>query len=252
MHLITPINRNTVAVSLNGKKANGLLYTSASISCGSKEFSEKALQQPLHLQTSHITSIVGVGGEHHPVAVVCNVTLNFSGLNIDVPLHVISNLHHSVILGIDDFMEANKIKIDMEHKKMIIHYSDIKIFAIQSDAGVARTTKSLVIPAKSEVDITVRVSRRHPVVLDPASSLIKTNLAGAKCLVTSFWIASFTKQAHIVFQVMNPTVNDINLPIKITVALVSDIDRNSVTTLHDPHACQSKPACSYEIFRHLK
>ena len=96
-HLITPINRNTVALSLNDKKTNGLLDKAAIISCRSKEFLENALRQPLNLQTSHITSIVGLGGEHHPVAGVCNVTLNFSGLSIDVPLHVISNLHHSVI-----------------------------------------------------------------------------------------------------------------------------------------------------------
>ena len=55
-------------------------------------------------------------------------------------------------------MERNKVKIDMEHKKMIMHDSDIKVLTIQSDAGVARTIKPLVLPAKSEVDIAVCVS----------------------------------------------------------------------------------------------
>ena len=206
VHLITPINKNTVAVTLKNKKTNALLDTGASISCANKEFLEKALQQPLNLQPSHITSIVGVGGEHHPVAGVCKVTLNFSGLNIDVPFHVISNHHHSIILGID-FMERNKVKIDMEHKKMIMHDSDIKVLTIQSDAGVARTIKPLVLPAKSEVDIAVRVSRRKPnetVLLEPSPALAKANLAGAKCLVT-------LHKNKATVRLMNPTENDINL-----------------------------------------
>ena len=241
VHLITPINKNTVAVTLNSKKTNGLLDTGASISCANKEFLEKALQQPLNLQPSHITSIVGVGGEHHPVAGVCTVTLNFSGLNIDVTFHVISNLHHSIILGID-FMERNKVKIDMEHKKMIMHDSDIKVLTIQSDAGVARTIKPLVLPAKSEVDIAVRVSCRKPnetVLLEPFPALAKANLAGAKCLVT-------LHKNKATVRLMNPTENDINLPCKTTVALVSDVDINSITTFHDPNAHQAGPVYACE------
>ena len=86
------------------------------------------------------------------------------------------------------------------------------------------------------------MSRRHPdetVVLEAAPSLIKNNLAGLKCLVT-------LQKNKAAFRLMNQTENNINLPIKTTVALVSDIDRNSVTTRHDPYACQSKPACAYE------
>ena len=92
-------------------------------------------------------------------------------------------------------------------QKMIIHDRDIKGFTIQSATGVARTSKSLVIPAKTGVDIAIRVSRRHPKYNSPtwtSAFIDQANLAGAECLVTLH-----KNEATFTYMLMNPTENNI-------------------------------------------
>ncbi|MEW8546932.1 MAG: hypothetical protein AB2693_25745, partial [Candidatus Thiodiazotropha sp.] len=77
--------------------------------------------------------------------------------------------------------------------------------------------------------------RRQPnetVLLEPAPSLLKSQLAGAKCLVS-------LHKNKATFRLMNPTEQNINLACKTTVALVSDIDINAINTLYDPMTSQS-------------
>ena len=69
-------------------------------------------------------SIVGVGGNHHPVLGVIEFEINYGTLCLTYAFYVIENLHHSIILG-HDFMEAHNVTLDIRGKTMSIQ-NDVK------------------------------------------------------------------------------------------------------------------------------
>ena len=84
-------------------------------------------------------------------------------------------------------MAKYKVKIDFNKKTVFIEDKLIRTSIVQSDSGLARVYHPAEIPANSQMNVLVRVSRRlsgDQVLLEPASSLNNRNLTGAKCLVT--------------------------------------------------------------------
>ena len=115
----------------------------------------------LKIQTSHISNIVGVGGERHAVFDQVELTLNISGMNAHQKFIVIDQLHHPLILGLD-FMQTYQVHIDFHHKILIIGKDAIVgALACDSKYGYARCIKSEVIQPGTETVIPVKLSGSH-------------------------------------------------------------------------------------------
>ena len=67
VHLVAPLQKNTILVSVTGRKTQGLIERGASISVVSREFLRKTKICTDELQKSDIDHIVGVGSEKHEV-----------------------------------------------------------------------------------------------------------------------------------------------------------------------------------------
>lgn len=88
-------------------------------------------------------------------------------------MHVIQDLHHSFILGLD-FLTANHAQIDYDSNTLRINNQHVCQIITNSD--LARTTKSIVIPKRSEMMVPVLESRCRngdQVLLEPLPSLLK-------------------------------------------------------------------------------
>ena len=107
VNLIAPMHKNMVQISINGRKTNALCDTGASISCCNKAFLQKMLRSESGIKPTNIQTVVGVGGEQHSVSGKVDLDISFNGLTVSFAFHVIENLLHSLILGID-FMESTE------------------------------------------------------------------------------------------------------------------------------------------------
>ena len=101
------MHKNMVQISINCRKTNALCDTGASISYCNKAFRQKMLQSESGIKPANIQTVVGVGGEQHSVSGKVDLDISFNGLTVSFAFHVIKNLHHSLILGID-FMESTE------------------------------------------------------------------------------------------------------------------------------------------------
>ena len=222
------MSKNTVSVTINGKKTNALCDTGASISCMSKTFFNKAFNdENAKCTKSNISTIVGVGGTHHAVQGETNVDICFGSLTLNAKFYVIEDLHHSIILGID-FMEEHRVTLDIAAKKFIIEGS-AKVCTITTDAGVARTVRSTAIDPQSEVTVPVKVSRVKSgteVLLEPLSSLSYKNIIGAKSLVV-------VRNHKAVMRVLNPTNKTVYLKSNKSLANVVLIEPASVLSIDE-------------------
>lgn len=115
VNLVTSLHKNTILVSLFGRKMQGLLDTGASISCIGKSVLEKFNNKQIRLTASNLKQIVGVGGEAHSILGEVKLPISISGLVFEHSFYVLDRVHHSIILGID-FMHSNKVVIDVARK----------------------------------------------------------------------------------------------------------------------------------------
>ena len=220
VNFTTVMHKNTVQVSINACKTNALCDTGASISCISKAFLQKSCGE-VDLHASHIRSIVGVGGEQHCVDGMVNLTLSFSGLRVSFPFHVVNNLHHTIILGVD-FMERHNVKLDIANKTMSLH--DTMICSLQCSTGYARTCAPVYIDPNCEVDIGVKVSRCQngdQVLIEPVPGLEKYQIKCAKCVVK-------VRKGCAVIRILNPTDKVLTLKGNQIVGVVTPLVSNQV------------------------
>ena len=223
------MQKNTAQVSINGRKTNALCDTGASISCANKAFITKVLQTEANISPSHIKTVVGVGGEQHSVSGKIDLDICFSGVTVSYSFHVIENLHHSLILGLD-FMEAFKVKIDVGNKTMSI--LDAQVCMLSTNAGYARISNPVTIPPLSEADINIKISRctNEEVLVEPVAWLQKLNVQGAKCVVT-------VRKGKAIMRILNPSDKAVHLPGNKVIGIVTPLVQASVFTLspHIPH-----------------
>lgn len=159
INLVAPIRKNTIWVNIGGRKTHGLIDTGAGISCISKTFLDKTDFKNSTFQNCTLKEIIGVGGERHRILGKVDIPIAVSGFKISYHFYVLDSLHHSLILGID-FLKHHKVQIDLEAGK--VHIKD-KVFSaslITTKAGFARVAKSTCVPAVSEIELEVKVSRR--------------------------------------------------------------------------------------------
>lgn len=121
---------------------------------------------------------------------------------VQFAVHVIENLHHSLILGFD-LSTLTKINLILKLTPcyLKITSANSNVYSVQTRVGYARSAKSYTIPKQTETIVMVKVSRRKPndvVLLEPLDQLSSLNLVAAKSLVQ-------VKNSRGFFKIMNPT-----------------------------------------------
>lgn len=88
-------------ISIRKTKTFALIDTGASISCVSQSFLSKTDLANSKLESPDFSFIKGVSGQKLRVLGKIVLPISFSGQEFEFPVHVIENLHHSFILGMD-------------------------------------------------------------------------------------------------------------------------------------------------------
>ena len=101
------------------------------------------------------------------------------------------------------------------------------VCVINTNAGIARLTQPVEIPARSEMVVEVKISRQQhdkEVLLEPHGKLLGKKLGAAKCLVKLI-------NRKGVLRIMNPQCFEVALPQNYIVAHVMEIEQNQVFPL---------------------
>lgn len=212
-------------ISIRKTKTFALIDTGASISCVSQSFLSKTDLANSKLESPDFSFIKGVTGQKLRVLGKIVLPISFSGQEFEFPVHVIENLHHSFILGVD-FMQTNKVVISFATNTLCINNDSAKpiVCSIETNAGYARASKSFKIPSNSETLLEIKVSRRKTndvVLLEPSNNLSSLQLSAAKSLVHIKNLRGYLK-------VLNPTDKDISIPQNKVLAVVSEVDQKSI------------------------
>lgn len=212
-------------ISIRKTKTFALIDTGASISCVSQSFLSKTDLANSKLESPDFSFIKGVSGQKLRVLGKIVLPISFSGQVFEFPVHVIENLHHSFILGVD-FMQTNKVVISFATNTLCINNDSARpiVCSIETNAGYARASKSFKIPSNSETLLEIKVSRRKTndvVLLEPSNNLSSLQLSAAKSLVHIKNLRGYLK-------VLNPTDKDISIPQNKVLAVVSEVDQKSI------------------------
>ena len=204
-------------LNVGGQNVRALLDTGASITVMSANFLQKTCHNGAKLMKPIHQNIKGVTGNYLQVLGMLDIGLDIDNVKFKHRVHVIEDLHHSFILGLD-FLTANHANIDFNSNTLTINNNHV--CQIITNSGLARTTKSVVIPKRSETTISVLVSRcknGDQVLLEPLPSLMKNfHITAAKCLVK-------VQNRKAYLKILNPTYNDVRLRNNQTLATVVDI-----------------------------
>ena len=235
VNLVSSLQENTILVTIGDKKTRCLVDTGATISCASLAYLKKTGINCTHLKPANIKYITGVGNETHAVLGKLEIPITISGITISFEFFILQNLIHPVILGMD-FLKFHKVQIDLDKRTIYIQDKLVSACFLKRKTGLARTGKCVTIPAGSQMNIELKVSRRKPgevVLLEPIPNLQSKHLAGAKCLVT-------VKRGRVPMSLLNPTESDITIPGHTVVANVSDIDVDNIQSLDSHLQSQSR------------
>ena len=231
INLVTSLTKNKVLVKIGGQSVKALLDTGTGITVASYDFLRKTryclenLDPPLH------PSVKGVSGHSLQVLGLLDVNLDISGTRFPQTVHVIKGLHHNLILGID-FITRNKLLINYETNTLHANSNTSAplICPLEIDAGLARASRSYIIPKRTETLIEVQVSRcknGEYVYLNPLPSLtLSKQLIAAKCLVQ-------VRRRRAIIKVMNPTYSDIRVRDRQIVASVEEVRVDEIIPFSD-------------------
>ena len=228
MNLILSLQENTHLVNIGGKRTRGLVDTGATISCASLSYLKKTNLNTTKLKPAAISHISGVGNENHAVLGKLEIPVVISGKHISFDFYVLENLRHRIIFGMD-FLKCHKVRIDIHSKQVYIQEEVASACLIKTNSGLARTCKGITIPARSQVNAILQVSRRRSgetVLLEPIPGLHSRNIAAARSLVC-------VSQGRAPMRLLNPTKKDIYLPGHKVIATVFDIDDSNIHFLDD-------------------
>lgn len=102
-----------------------MIDTGACISCVSQSFVDKTEFSSSKLESPDFLFIKGVSGQKLIVLGKLVLPISFSGHVFEFPVHVIKDLHHSFILGVD-FMVTNKVVVDFATNTLSINSDSAK------------------------------------------------------------------------------------------------------------------------------
>ena len=140
------------------------------------------------------------------------------------------------------FSNITRSKLTLIEKTVYIQDKLVSGCYVRSKEGLARTDKGVTIPAGSEVNVQLRVSRRKTgeiVLLGPLPSLYSRNLAGAKCLVQ-------VRRGQAPIRLLNPQTQTY-IPGHRVVATVNDIDIDSIHNLDNVNSDKCQPCSSANV-----
>lgn len=235
--LIAPLNKNTVQVKVLTAKTQGLIDTGASISCVSKSFLKKTGLNLNNLALSNLTQVTGVSGEKVAVLGQIDVPIVIAGVCFSYPFHVLDSSYHSLIIGID-FLYDNQCSVDLGHGTLYVKDGAASA-RMNINSGCAKTTKPVCIHAREEIEIPVSVSRtfkRDIVLLEPVPT--DKTIRVARCLVKPKHSKTSQNKSSAVIRVLNPTNEDVHLPINFTLASVNRVEVDKIITLDEHVASQ--------------
>ncbi|CAG2246909.1 MEGF10_11 [Mytilus edulis] len=142
--------------------------------------------------------------------------------------YIIDQIQHSLIIG-NDFLEYNKANINYPTKTLNLYDGIAQIALISTRQNEAKTLKHIELPARKISIIPVKIPKQYigkQIILEPSQSLQNKSIVGAACLVSSS-----TQQA--VMQVINPNEDKVVLNRNEIVALISEIQPNSIQNWSD-------------------
>lgn len=225
--LVAPlVSKNMILATIGGKRTRCLVDTGATISCASLAFLRKTNLDISALKQSSIGGIRGVGNEHHDILGTLEIPFVISGVRIHFTFHILEQLNHPLIIGID-FLTIHNAAWDIPAGKLYLQDKLICASLMPSKTGYLRTNKPIVIPSQSEVNIEGKVSHHKTgevLLIEPISSLTNRSIAGARCLVQ-------VKGGKAPIRLLNPTSHDIHIPRRKVIATVSEIDKDMLHTL---------------------
>ena len=216
-------------LSVGGQNIKALLDTGASISVASHDFIARTCHAGQTLSPPAHPRIKGVTAIFLQVLGVLEASIEIGGAIFHQDVHVVQDLHHSFILGLD-FIMSNQAIIDYESNTLHVKSSANQTYlcTIETNTGLARAGKLFIIPKRSETTIPVRLSRCKDgdiVLLDPLPSLtLSQHVIAAKCLVK-------VKQKQGFLKVLNPTHSDVRLRAHQVLATIEPVDSNHIVAL---------------------
>ena len=231
--LITNLTQNKVHARVGECDVKALIDTGASITVASSRFLSKTSYRETTLDPPRHRRIKGVSGHMLEVLGVLEIPIELGQNSFKQEVHVIKDLHHSLIIGLD-FIMANKLHLDFETNTLHAKTNtDIPlIHPIEVNAGLARADKQFTIPKRSETLIKVQLSRckdGQSVYLNPLPSLtLSQQLIAAKCLVT-------VHKRRAVIKVLNPTYSDVIVRDRQVLATIEEIYPDQVIPFSNSH-----------------
>lgn len=126
-----------------------MIDTGASISVINKELLDKTIYTGSTLSKPKFQMIRGVGGQKLSVHGTIKLPVKIRDKPFLYPIHVVENVHHSLILG-QDFLQFFKAKIDLETKTLHLEDNNVGLVTkILESNGLVRTLDAVTIPKMS-------------------------------------------------------------------------------------------------------
>lgn len=219
---------------MGSTKTNALVDTGADISVMSKQFLNKTGFTHGQLKPTSCKTIIAVNGQHVRILGKIQLCISIQNKSFNHLVHVLDNLHHSLILG-RDFLKRNEAKLDFSTDTFELD-DNPKINTVahvqlqEHKPGLARTKSVNTIPKRSETFIKISVSRQKPsdnVLLEPLSCFGRTGLIAKNCLVQ-------VKNGTAVMCVRNPTNRDITIRPRCNVAMVAHLAQSEILPVDVP------------------
>lgn len=166
-----------------------------------------------------------------------DVPVVIAGVCFPYTFHVLDSSHHSLIIGID-FLYDNQCFVDLGHGKLYVKEGAAST-RMNINSGCAKTTKPVCIHARDEVVIPVSVSKTFKgevVLLEPVPT--DKTIRVARCLVKPKQSKTSQNKSSAVIRVLNPTNEDVHLPINFTLASVNRVEVDNTITLDEHVASQ--------------
>ena len=227
-------SKNTTEIRIGENKTHALVDTGSQLTLASLTFFNKTKFAQCNLDASEFIFVKGVSGKHLKILGKIKLPVSIDGKIFHFYVHVVQDLNHSFILGID-FMERYGVSLHLGNKTLHIAET-ASVCPIKTSSGFCRSQQKVTIQAKHEVDIPVRVSNREHnevVLIEPDIGLQFQNVMAAKCLVR-------VDNGRAVLRLCNPSEKDVVIEKNAILGTIADVHADTVTPLTEqPHSAST-------------
>ena len=148
---------NYVWIRVGNHSIRSLIDTGSTVSIINQQLAHQLKLRPGPLQEGDLPVLFSANGSKINIEATVNLSMYFSGLIIQHPLKVASNIEHSVILGLD-FLKQNNAVID--YRQGMLSLDDdlvrVPIESISTNRTCVITKQAVCIPALSEMIVPVK------------------------------------------------------------------------------------------------